>query len=150
MCTAAADVETGFKTWFHFYIKGGVKGESITLRIRGLNAHSKLYGRDMRPVVRSHPSETSWDRVKASVEYKQDEEKQKIEIKFKHRFEYDDEMTYIAFTYPYSYQQCQVAQHSSPCPHLLLSHYQERLEGLDKTFTDHRCVRGVMSVAQCL
>ena len=107
-CGAVSEVETGFKTWFHFYIKGGKKGESITLRIRGLNAHSKLYGRDMRPVVRSVPSDKEWDRVKSSVEYKQDEEKQKIEIKLKHRFEYDDETTYIAFTYPYSYQHCQV------------------------------------------
>lgn len=85
-----------------------MKGETITLRIRGLNAHSKLYGRDMRPVVRSHPSEQSFERVRQSVEYKQDEDKQKIEIKLKHRFEYDNETTYIAFTYPYSYTQLQV------------------------------------------
>eukprot|EP00656_Telonema_subtile_P044082 TRINITY_DN5038_c0_g1_i1.p1 TRINITY_DN5038_c0_g1~~TRINITY_DN5038_c0_g1_i1.p1 ORF type:complete len:527 (+),score=92.39 TRINITY_DN5038_c0_g1_i1:236-1816(+) len=117
------DSETGFKTWFHFYVAGGVKGESITLRIRGLNAHSKLYGRDMRPVVRSEPSEQGWERVKQAVEYKQDGDKQKIEIKFKHRFEYDNERTYIAFTYPYSYQQC-----------------QDRLADIEGQYADHETI----------
>ena len=62
----------------------------------------------MRPVVRSHPSEDKFDRVRSSVEYKQDEEKEKIEVKLKHRFEYTGETTYIAFTYPYSYKDGQV------------------------------------------
>ena len=62
----------------------------------------------MRPVVRSHPSEDKFDRVRSSVDYKQDEEKEKIEVKLKHRFEYTGETTYIAFTYPYSYKDGQV------------------------------------------
>ena len=53
----------------------------------------------------------------------QDEDKTRVRVHFKHRFEYDDEEVFFAFTYPYGYEQC-----------------QEMLASLDAKFGHHASV----------
>ena len=95
---AGTEFETTYRTWFHFGVRGGRKGEMIHLTMCNLNKQNNLYAHDMRPVTKAMPSKPKWDRIKFSASYSVSDGE--FILRFKHRFETDGEETFFAFCYP--------------------------------------------------
>ena len=108
---------TDYTSWFHFAVTGAAKGSTLVFHIVNLNKHPGLYDNDMRPVVRSYPSQRQWRKLKSRiighsiVEVPGEESNKpmkKSSITFRHVFQYDtQERVHFAFCYPYSYAELQ-------------------------------------------
>ena len=51
-------------TWFYFAVRGAPPGMLLFFEIRNMNPQRALYQQDMRPVVRSLPSQPDWQRIR--------------------------------------------------------------------------------------
>ena len=54
--------QTGFRTWFHFSVRGAPRGRTLHFAVYNMNPQGKLYKFDMRPVVRCLPSQPACSR----------------------------------------------------------------------------------------
>jgi hypothetical protein len=77
----------------------------VQFLVRGVNNHEKLYNQGMRPCVKTEPSSPQWMHTKGECHFRTEEEENYIV--FRHTFEYNNETTYFAFTFPFSYTDCQ-------------------------------------------
>lgn len=102
---AGTEFETTYRTWFHFGVRGGERGQMIHFTICNMNKQNNLYGHDMRPVTKSMPSRPKWGRVRFACSYSLSDGD--FSLRFKHRFEETGEETFFAFCYPQSYEECQ-------------------------------------------
>ena len=70
--------------------------------------HSSLYKQDMRPVYRNKASGIRWQRIKNAVKFtKGGDSERSAYLNFEHVIDADDDTTYFAFTYPYTYEMVQ-------------------------------------------
>ena len=113
------DYVTGYRTWFHFAIKGFKKGDTITFTIMNMNKQTGLFQHDHRPSFCSSPFSTQWKRLPVPVSKYKIHEGNIFEVEFKHTFLYNDEEARFAFCFPYSYTEV-----------------QERFEYLDRVFSN--------------
>ena len=111
---AGTEFETTYRTWFHFGVRGGRKGEMIHFTVCNMNKQNNLYGHDMRPVVRCVPARPKWDRVRFSCTYSLADGD--FSVRFKHRFEEDGQDTYFAFCYAQVRRRRCCACWASPVP----------------------------------
>ncbi|XP_055934608.1 cytosolic carboxypeptidase-like protein 5 [Argiope bruennichi] len=99
--------ETTFRTWFYFGISGGPPGSVIKINVMNLNRQGKLYFHGMKPVFKTVPSKEGWKRIPGKVDFRCATDGNFI-ITFCHTLPLEqDSMTYFAFTYPFSYTECQ-------------------------------------------
>eukprot|EP01064_Diplonema_japonicum_P022277 TRINITY_DN3199_c0_g2_i1.p1 TRINITY_DN3199_c0_g2~~TRINITY_DN3199_c0_g2_i1.p1 ORF type:complete len:482 (+),score=108.99 TRINITY_DN3199_c0_g2_i1:48-1493(+) len=109
MCHVTGDCEgtphaNSNSTWFHFEVQGGDVGRTVMLHIKSLNAQTKLYGHDMRPVVRK--GKGSWSRITTRPHTVATQ--QHFVVSWPYTFDGTDPVRF-AFTYPYSY--CELKSH---------------------------------------
>lgn len=64
--------------------------------------HGGLYRSDMRPVYRSNSTQNKWMRIRKSVRCDEDGH-----LCFEHSMDFENDVVFFAFTYPYSYAQLQ-------------------------------------------
>jgi cytosolic carboxypeptidase protein 5 len=110
---------TGYRTWFHFAVRGFKKGNTIKFTIMNMNKQTGLFQHDHRPSVSSSPSAPKWKRLPVPVSKHTIREGNIFEVEFKHTFLYNDEEVRFAFCFPYSYTEV-----------------QERFEYLDRVFSN--------------
>ncbi|RHY34318.1 hypothetical protein DYB32_001293, partial [Aphanomyces invadans] len=89
-------------SWFHFSISGASAGQEISLQVVNLIKHSALYDHDMRPVVRSLPSQKKWERLTYQVL-----KDGQFSIRFTLPVAKGGDTQFVAFCYPYSYTDLQ-------------------------------------------
>ena len=79
------------------------------MSIRNMNNQGKLYKMGLKPVFRVLPSiEKEWKRIPNNVQYDYVEDCGPFMITFSHNFAYEEtEVTYFAFTFPFSYEEIQ-------------------------------------------
>ena len=98
---------TGYRTWFHFAVKGFKKGNTIKFTVMNMNKQTGLFQHDHRPSVSSSPSAPKWKRLPVPVSKYTVQEGNIFEVEFKHTFLFDDEEVRFAFCFPYSYTEVQ-------------------------------------------
>ncbi|GFR16254.1 hypothetical protein TNCT_170771 [Trichonephila clavata] len=99
--------QTTFRTWFYFGISGGPPGVVIKINVMNLNRQGKLYFHGMKPVFKIVPSKEGWKRIPGKVDFRCAQDGNFI-ISFCHTLPSEqDSITYFAFTYPFSYTECQ-------------------------------------------
>ncbi len=98
-----------YRTWFYFSVTGVATGETVIFSMRNMNNQGKLYKMGLKPVYRVIPNvEKEWQRVPNNVQYDYIEDCGPFMITFSHNFAYDEnETTYFAFTYPFSFEEIQ-------------------------------------------
>ena len=92
-----------YRTWFYFSVTGVPAEQCLTFTVRNMNNQGKLYKSGLKPVYRVLPNtQKKWKRIQNEVMF--DYASDGFYISFSHHFSYDDnEVTYFAFTYPFSY-----------------------------------------------
>ena len=116
---ANTQFQTGYRTWFHFSVRGARKGNTIKFTVMNMNKQTGLFQFDHRPVFTSVPSSRKvWTRLPVPVNSFQVQEGNIFEVEFKHTFVNDDPEVRFAFCFPYSYHEV-----------------NERLEYLEKAFS---------------
>ncbi|GIX68678.1 hypothetical protein CDAR_47811 [Caerostris darwini] len=104
---SGTNYETTFRTWFYFGISGGPPGIMIKINVMNLNRQGKLYFHGMKPVFKIVPSKEGWKRISGKVDFRCATDGNFI-ISFCHTLPLEqDSITYFAFTYPFSYTECQ-------------------------------------------
>ena len=99
--------QTGFRTWFHFSVRGAVRGRTLHFAVYNMNPQGKLFKFDMRPVWRSLPSQPAWERVRSPTTPSGTKEEDNFVIRFRHKPDTPPEDTlFFAFCYPQSYGDC--------------------------------------------
>ena len=99
--------QTGFRTWFHFSVRGAPRGRTLHFAVYNMNPQGKLYKFDMRPVVRCLPSQPAWERVRSPCQPSGTKEEDNFVLRFRHKPETPPEETlFFAFCYPHSYTEC--------------------------------------------
>ena len=104
VCTVRCDCEgtphaNANSSWFYFTIHGGVRGRSILLHVKTQNVQAKLFGFDMRPVVKV--GDGNWARITTRPDTATANQ-QHFLISWPHAF-VSSESVSIAFTYPYPF-----------------------------------------------
>jgi len=95
-------------TWFYFAVRGAPPGMLLFFEIRNMNPQRALYQQDMRPVVRSLPSQPDWQRIRTPCQQAgAGKDTHEFAITFAHKVERRNETLYFAFSYPQSYTECQ-------------------------------------------
>lgn len=94
--------ENSNRTWFYFSIRGGEKNQVVKLNVMNLNKQAKLFSQGMHPVVKSG-SNSKWERMKEKPSFYVTEEN--FILSFYHRTHenIEDNLTYYAFTFPFTY-----------------------------------------------
>ncbi|XP_035205008.1 cytosolic carboxypeptidase-like protein 5, partial [Stegodyphus dumicola] len=99
--------QTTFRTWFHFGVAGGPPGAVVKFHVMNLNRQGKLYFHGMKPVFKIIPSKDDWKRIPGKVDFRCETDGNFI-ISFCHTLPQESNtITYFAFTYPFSYTDCQ-------------------------------------------
>eukprot|EP01012_Entosiphon_sulcatum_P033713 TRINITY_DN4268_c0_g1_i1.p1 TRINITY_DN4268_c0_g1~~TRINITY_DN4268_c0_g1_i1.p1 ORF type:complete len:897 (+),score=98.87 TRINITY_DN4268_c0_g1_i1:56-2746(+) len=109
---AGQEGENTNRTWFHFAVSGGRRGDRPTFHVMNLNSQVKLFSCDMRPVVRVVPSQPQWRRVSQRVTYTCPKGSSTLSLHIPYTIEAENEEVFFAFTYPYSYEHLQERIHS--------------------------------------
>lgn len=99
------DQEKKYRAWFYLCVEGGQQGNTITLTLKNMNKHSRLYRAGMRPQTRSLPSHSVWTGVAQPLRFQESDEF--LELTFKHTFVYSNEQVYFAFNHPFSLEEIQ-------------------------------------------
>ena len=94
--------ENGNRTWFFFSIRGGEKNQLVKLNILNLNKQAKLFSQGMHPVVK-HGSNGKWERIKEKPMFYVTEENFILSFFHKTTENIEDNLTFYAFTYPFTY-----------------------------------------------
>ncbi|CDW91598.1 UNKNOWN [Stylonychia lemnae] len=95
----------GYRTWFYFGVKGTIRDQVLSFTIKNMNHQSKLYASGLRPVYRLG-MQSKWRRCNGKCSWISAPEG--TSVTFEHSFsgqERDDQLLYIAFTYPFSYSE---------------------------------------------
>ena len=137
---AGTEFENGNRTWFFFGVTKtqytpGVDKKSYVLRLtfRNLNKQSKLFSQGMLPIFTTAGNRTEscinpamkWERIKDSRPVFGSQDSHFV-LSFRLRID-PRQITYVAFTYPYTYRECQ--------------NYLAKLE--KKYDTNHLAIEGV-------
>lgn len=94
--------ENSNRTWFYFSVRGGEKNQVIKLNVMNLNKQAKLFSQGMHPVIKNG-SNGKWERMKEKPTFYVTEEN--FILTFYHRTHenIEDNLTYYAFTFPFTY-----------------------------------------------
>lgn len=93
------------KTWFYFGVRGG-HGKFIKFNLMNLNRQSRLFEMGMLPVFKTIPGHEKWSRVYIKPTWQTIDNQ--FYMSFIHRFpDRKDSVTYFAFCFPHSYEECQ-------------------------------------------
>ena len=99
--------QTGFRTWFHFSVRGAARGRTLHFAVYNMNAQGKLFKFDFRPVWRSLPSQPAWERMRSPATPSGTKAEDNFVIRFRHKPDTPPEDTlFFAFCYPQSYGDC--------------------------------------------
>jgi len=102
---AETAAESGCRTWFHFRVKGVAKGQTISFAVKNLNNQPRLFRDGLRPVYKSVPKMSEYQRIQKALTLYQSTDNGNFEIIFQYEFEGEEEEVYFAFCFPWSYQQ---------------------------------------------
>jgi hypothetical protein len=94
--------ENSNRTWFFFSIRGGEKNQVIKFNLMNLNKQAKLFSQGMHPVVK-HGSNGKWERIKEKPNFYVTEENFILTFFHKVTENVEDNLTFFAFTYPFTY-----------------------------------------------
>ncbi|CAF0969548.1 unnamed protein product [Brachionus calyciflorus] len=93
------------RTWFYFGVRGG-HGKLIKFNLMNLNRQQRLFEMGMLPVFKTVPGHEKWSRIYLKPTWQTLDNQ--FYMSFIHRFsERKDSVTYFAFCYPHSYDECQ-------------------------------------------
>lgn len=100
--------ENSNRTWFYFSIRGGEKNQVVKLNVMNLNKQAKLFSQGMHPVIKNG-SNGKWERMKEKPSFYLTEEN--FILSFYHRTHenIEDNLTFYAFTFPFTYTEQQDA-----------------------------------------
>jgi hypothetical protein len=99
------DLEEKYRCWFYFCVENGQKGSTISLTLKNMNKHSKLYRAGMKPQMRSLPSQSVWTSVSQPLRFSENDDY--LELSLRHTFEHSNEEVYFAFNFPFSFEDIQ-------------------------------------------
>ena len=97
-------------TWFSFSVTGVSDGSVLEFEVRNMNPQTALYEHDMRAVHRSLPSQPDWQRLDRPCHHSGSKKTKDFAVHLVHKVacgDADAETLYFAFTFPYSYTDCQ-------------------------------------------
>eukprot|EP00357_Protocruzia_adherens_P000565 CAMPEP_0115022640 /NCGR_PEP_ID=MMETSP0216-20121206/31702_1 /TAXON_ID=223996 /ORGANISM="Protocruzia adherens, Strain Boccale" /LENGTH=1017 /DNA_ID=CAMNT_0002395425 /DNA_START=142 /DNA_END=3195 /DNA_ORIENTATION=- len=93
--------ETPCRTWFYFSVNSVSQGETLTFCVKNINNQSKMLRDGLRPVYRSSPSMSDFERLPIPVtSWKACDGG--LEMVFKHTFTTESEEVFFAFCWPWS------------------------------------------------
>lgn len=93
------------RTWFYFGVRGG-HGKFIKFNFMNLNRQGRLFELGMLPVFKTVPGHEKWSRVYIKPTWQTIDNQ--FYMSFIHRFpDRKDSISYFAFCYPHSYDDCQ-------------------------------------------
>ncbi|ESO03726.1 hypothetical protein HELRODRAFT_191938 [Helobdella robusta] len=96
------------RTWFYFSVSGVPQFKIIKFNIMNLNKQGKLYSQGYTPMFKVKCFNTKvekWERVKDKISY--ETVGSELILTFHHFFSEVEAITYFAFSYPWSYTDCQ-------------------------------------------
>lgn len=94
--------ENGNRTWFFFSIRGGEKNQIVRLNIMNMNKQAKLFSQGMHPVIR-YGNYGKWERMKEKPSFYVTDENFVLSIIHRTFENVEDNLTFYAFTFPYTY-----------------------------------------------
>lgn len=93
------------RTWFYFGVRGG-HGKFIKFNLMNLNRQGRLFEMGMLPVFKTVPGHEKWSRIYIKPTWQTLDNQ--FFMSFIHRFsDRKDSITYFAFCFPHSYEECQ-------------------------------------------
>ncbi|XP_015589458.1 cytosolic carboxypeptidase-like protein 5 isoform X2 [Cephus cinctus] len=96
------------RTWFHFGVKASVQGAYVKINVVNLNKQVKMFSQGMCPVYKTIPGHPQWERIREKPTYSLDHKGSEFTLSFVYRTsENPKAITYIAFTYPFTYTDLQ-------------------------------------------
>lgn len=97
--------ENGNRTWFYFGVRGG-HGKWLKINMMNLNKQGRLFEMGMLPVFKSTPGHEKWSRIYTKPTWQSFDTN--FVMSFVHKLpERKDTVTYFAFCFPFSYEDCQ-------------------------------------------
>lgn len=113
-----SDVNTlGYTQWFYFAVKGGAQGQKVSFRLVNMSKSGSLFGPNgMRPVAWSEKAGRGWERTGSNIRYYPSADAKPIgrrkgdryhTLAFTYTFEYDDDVVFFAYHYPYTFSYLQ-------------------------------------------
>lgn len=100
--------ENSNRTWFYFSIRGGEKNQLVKMNVMNLNKQAKLFSQGMHPVIK-HGSSGKWERMKEKPSFYVTDENFILSINHRTHENIEDNLTFYAFTFPYTYTEQQDA-----------------------------------------
>lgn len=100
--------ENSNRTWFYFSIRGGEKNQLVKMNVMNLNKQAKLFSQGMHPVIK-HGSNGKWERMKEKPSFYVTDENFILSINHRTHENIEDNLTFYAFTFPYTYTEQQDA-----------------------------------------
>lgn len=102
------DYQNTNRTWFYFGIKPAAPGVVVKINVVNLNKQVKMFSQGMCPVYKTVPGHMHWERIRDKPTFTLDQKGSEFTLSFLHRMtENSKAITYVAFTYPFSYTDLQ-------------------------------------------
>ncbi|XP_046740154.1 cytosolic carboxypeptidase-like protein 5 [Diprion similis] len=102
------DYQNTNRTWFYFGIQSPMPGVLIKINVVNLNKQLKMFSQGMCPVYKTVPGHPQWERIRDKPTFSVDQKGSEFILSFVFRTaENIKAITYIAFTYPFSYTDLQ-------------------------------------------
>ncbi|XP_031845002.2 cytosolic carboxypeptidase-like protein 5 isoform X2 [Nomia melanderi] len=96
------------RTWFYFGFKACTPGVYVKFNIINLNKQVKMFSQGMCPVFKVIPGHLHWERIRERPTYSVDQKGSDFTLSFLYCTpENMKAITYLAFTYPFSYTDLQ-------------------------------------------
>ncbi|XP_076174734.1 cytosolic carboxypeptidase-like protein 5 isoform X3 [Ptiloglossa arizonensis] len=96
------------RTWFYFGVKASAPGLYVKFNIVNLNKQVKMFSQGMCPVFKIVPGHLHWERIRERPTFSLDQKGNDFILSFLYSTpENSKAITYIAFTYPFSYTDLQ-------------------------------------------
>ncbi|XP_078036951.1 cytosolic carboxypeptidase-like protein 5 isoform X2 [Augochlora pura] len=96
------------RTWFYFGFKACTSGAYVKFNIVNLNKQVKMFSQGMCPVFKVLPGHLHWERIRDRPTYTVDQKGSDFTLSFVYCTpENMKAITYLAFTYPFSYTDLQ-------------------------------------------
>lgn len=90
--------------WYYFEVKNTKPG-LITFKIANLGKFESLYNEGMKPLIKSVKSGNEWVRGGSHISYMSNSQDYSYTLTFTYDFAYEDDTTYFAYSYPYTYNE---------------------------------------------
>ncbi|XP_076655541.1 cytosolic carboxypeptidase-like protein 5 isoform X1 [Halictus rubicundus] len=129
------------RTWFYFGFKACTPGVYVRFNIINLNKQVKMFSQGMCPVFKIIPGHLHWERIRERPTYTVDQKGSDFTLSFLYCTpENTKAITYLAFTYPFSYTDLQnylrrvetrIAKRTVTCPDDVYYHRECAIKSLE-------------------